>query len=295
MDRLTPLRAFLRTADLGTLSAAAQELRVGQSTVSKWLAALEAEVGAPLFDRTTRRLRITEAGRALLPRARELVEGWDAALAEVQAQQPRVVGRLRVSVPAVFGVRHVVPHLGAFLDAHPELDLDLHLSDRYVDLLDEDLDVAIRVGHAVPSSLRARRLGGSPRRLVAAPSLFARHPRPVTPRDLADLPCLVHTGVPRSLWTVSRGERVERIDVGGRVRADQSEAIRQLAVQGQGIAMLASWLVDEDLECGRLEPVLADWSPPDAPIRALLPPSRHVPARVRALLDHLEARWTTLG
>ncbi|MCB9762980.1 MAG: LysR family transcriptional regulator [Alphaproteobacteria bacterium] len=291
MDRLTLLRAFARVADRGSLTAAARDLKVGQSTVSKWLAALEEEAGVPLVDRTTRRLRVTEAGQTLLGHARTLVEGWDDALAEVQAQAHRVAGPLRVSLPVVFGTRHVVPHLGPFLAQHPRLDLTLRFSDRYVDLLEQEVHVALRVGVAVPSTLRARRLGGTPRRLVAAPRALKRLGAPGHPRDLAGVEALLHTGVSRAVWTLHRGEETVRVDVGGRVRADNSEALRQLAVAGQGVALLAAWLVDEDIAAGRLVPLLEDWAAPEAPIRALLPPSRHVPGRVRAFLDHLEAAW----
>lgn len=291
MDRLTLLRCFVRTVDLGTLTAAAQDLGVGQSTASKWVAALEDEAGVPLLDRTTRALRPTTAGEVLLGHARALVDGWEDALAEVQARVPRVAGRLRVSVPTVFGTRHVLPHLGAFLHAWPDVELDLLLADRYVNLLEEGLDVAIRVGVAVPSTLRARRLGGTRRHLVAAPGFLAAHEPVRHPDALSTLDALVHTGVPRTIWTLSRDEEEVRVSVSGRVRADSSEALLRLARDGHGVALLATWLVEDGLQEGTLVEVLPDWSAPPAPIRALLPPARMVPGRVRALLEHLEDCW----
>ena len=291
MDRLTLLRCFVRAVDRGTLTAAALDLGVTQSTASKWVAALEDEAGVPLLDRTTRALRPTDAGEVLLSHARAVIDGWDDALAEVQARVPRVAGCLRISVPTVFGTRHVLPHLGTFLDAWPDIELDLHLTDRYVNLIEEGLDVAIRVGVSVPSTLRARRLGGTARHLVAAPGFLATC-RPLNhPDDLSRIDALVHTGVPRTVWTLSRGDTAVRVSVQGRARADSSEALLRLASDGHGVALLATWLVDEALQNGSLVEVLPEWSAPPAPIRALLPPARLVPGRVRALLDHLEKCW----
>ena len=290
---LVQLRTFLAVVDAGSITAAAQEQRVTQSTMSKWLVALEAEVGAPLLDRSTRRLRLTDAGRVLLEHAPALVDGWELAVASVVQELPRLAGRLRVSLPVVFGTRHVVPILGPFLDAHPALELELLFADRYVDLLDEDVHVAIRVGIPVPSTLRARTLGGTPRRLVASPSYIAAHGLPGAPADLAEHRALVHTA--GSVWTVGGGEGETRVPLRTALRANNSEAIRQLAVQGQGVAMLASWLVDEDIASGALVPLLPGVGLPPAPIRALLPATRTVPRRVTALLDYLIGAWDGSG
>ncbi|MCB9689485.1 MAG: LysR family transcriptional regulator [Alphaproteobacteria bacterium] len=286
MDRHTQLRALVRIADLGSLTAAAAALDVGQSAVSKGLAALERDVGVPLVHRTTRALHLTDAGALLVERARVLLEGWDDALDEVRAREPRIAGPVRLSLPVVFGARHVVPHLGTLLDRHPLLSLELSFTDRYVDLVDEGFHAAIRVGAPVPSTLRSRILGSAVRRLVCAPGRELAHPS-----ELRDLPCLVHSGVPRTVWSWSRGEERVSVEVSGRVRADNSDALRQLAIQGQGIALLASWLVDDDLAAVRLVALLPDWEAPPAPIAALLPPSRRVPARVRVVLDHLREAW----
>lgn len=290
MDRLTLLQTLQRIVARGSLTAAATELGLGQSTVSKRLTALEAEVGLPLLDRTTRQLRPTEAGQRLLDQAPSLLSAWDDLLATVHADAPRMEGLLRISAPAVFGPRHVVPALGPFLRAHPGLELDLVLSDRYVDLLAEGFHLAIRVGMPVPSTLRARRLAETSRVLVAAPDTWAP---PSDPAELAHLPALVHGGVDRAIWTFRRGVDTVRVDVSGRLRADHSEALRQLAVDGLGIALLARWLVHDDLAAGRLVPLLPGWTAPPAPVRALLPPSRHTPGRVGALLDHLARTWAT--
>lgn len=293
MDRLALLQGFVRVVELGSITAAAHDARVTQSTMSKRLAALERELGTPLVDRSTRRMRLTDAGRVLAEHAGELLDGWEATVAAVREEVPRLAGRLRISLPAVFGTRHVVPLLGSFLDAHPEIEAELLFADRYVDLLGEDVHVAIRVGASVPSTLRARRLGGTPRRLVASPRYLAARGTPRTPRDLRDHRALLHTSA--SSWTITLWDITSRVPLASALRADNSEAIRQLAVQGQGIAMLAAWLVDEDLARGDLVAVLPDAVLPPAPIRALLPPSRTVPQRVTALLDHLAGAWVDRG
>lgn len=293
MDRLALLHAFVRTVDLGSMTAAAHELRVGQSTVSKWLVALEAEVGASLLDRTTRSHRVTPAGEALLRHARPLLDAWDSAITEAAAEVPALRGRLRVSLPSVFGQRHVLPHLGSFLDGHPELEVELLMSDRYVSLVDAGIDVAIRVGLAVPSSNRAVRIGGTERVLVASPSYLQRCGSPAEPDDLDQHHALVHSLITSSVWTLSRAGTSIQVRPSGRVSADHSDALRLLALQGHGIALLASWLVAEDVRAGRLIALLTDWRTPDAPIRAVFPPSPTVPARVRAFVDHVAARWNS--
>jgi len=289
-DRLRHLDAFLRVLDHGSLSGAARELGVGQSTVSKWLASLERELGAPLLDRTTRSLRLTADGEALRPYARRLVDGWSDARAAVGVAE-RVEGPLRVSLPTVFGELHVLPHVGGFLDAHPGVALDLALSDRYVALVEEGFDLALRIGGTPDSTLRARRLASPPRRLVASPAYLARRGRPEHPRELSGHEALVHSGVRKTVWTFERGGTRVRATVRGRARADHSGALRQLCLQGQGIALLADWLVGPDLDHGRLQLLMDDWTTAPAPILALLPPSRQVPRRVRAFIEHLQGAW----
>ncbi|MEM6788661.1 MAG: LysR family transcriptional regulator [Myxococcota bacterium] len=289
MDRIRLLEAFVRVTETGSVTRAARQLGVQQSTVSKWLVALEAEVGRPLLERTTRALRVTDAGVTLRRHARTLLEGWDEALAEVR--DTRVGGTLRVSVPAVFGARHVAPHVPGFLDAHPQVALSLSFADRYVRLLEEDLDVAIRVGASVDSSLRARTLTSTARRLVVAP--HAALPHPVRhPRDLASVPCLVHSGVGRAVWRFRKGRgREVAVDVAGRFRCDHSDTLRRVCLAGHGVALLATWLVADDLDRGTLVALLPEYRAPSAPIRAVLPPSRSVPSRVEAWLDHLTRAW----
>lgn len=289
MDRLTALRAYVRVVELGTMTGAAAELRVKQSTVSKWVAALEAEVGVPLIERTTRTHRLTDAGRTFHQRARAILAAWEEATAELQADGAGLRGRVRLSVPVVFGRLHVVPALPDFLRAHPGIALELRFSDRYVNLIDEDLDVAIRVGLSVDSSFRERRLTETGRQLVASPAYVTAHGAPAAPAELEGRDCLLHSALGAGdVWTLTDDDGTpHRARVTGRFSADNSDALRWMAVEGLGIALLADWLVAEDLAAGRLVPLLTDYALPPAPIRAVMPPTTFVNPRVRALLDHL--------
>lgn len=280
------MQAYVRLVELGSFSKVGAELRVKQSTISKWIAALEERVGVPLIERTSRRQRVTEAGRRYYERCKEVLAAHAAADAELQQRSPALTGRLRVGVPVVFGRRHVVPRLPSFVRRHPELELELRFEDRYVRMLDEDLDLIIRVGTPVDSSLRARTLARTRRYLVAAPSYLAQAGTPSAPRDLREHQCLVHTHGPGH-WSFTRAGKQTPVQVGGRLSADNSEAVLALARAGLGVALLASWLVDKDLESGRLIALLPDYQPPPAPVQALMPPGRLVHPRVRAFLDHL--------
>lgn len=296
MDRLIALQAYVRLVEVGNFSRVADEMRVQQSTISKWLSALETEIGVKLLDRTTRRQRVTDAGQRFYEHARDVITRYEEALADIQQQAPQLSGRLRVSVPAVFGHRYILPHLPAFLDAHPNVELEMKFSDRYVNLVEEGVDLVIRVGLPVPSSFIGRRLGGTPRRLVASPGYLAQAPALSRPADLASHRCLLHTGRSQVIWTFHHNDTQQRVSVRGRFAADSSEALRVAACADQGVALLADWLVRADLDAGRLVLLLGTWTLPPAPIRAVTPPGRARHPRVRAFLTHLVEAWgPTLG
>ena len=283
------MQAFVRVVELGTFSAAADELRVKQPTVSKWIAELERQLAVPLLERTTRSHRLTDAGQLFYRRAQDMLATYAATAAELEerAREPR--GRIRVSLPVVFGQRYVVPAMARFLERYPAIEVELLFSDRYVNLVEAAIDVAIRVGIPVDSSFRARSLGVSRRFLVAAPDYCDRAPALTTPGDLRAHPCLTHTALGAGdVWTFQRQEQTVRAPVGGRFAANNSEALLAMARAGLGIALLASWLVADDLRSGRLVALLPGWRPPPAPTQALTPPSRFQPPRVRLLLDHLD-------
>ncbi len=289
MDTFDALRAYVRIVELGSFSAAARDLGLRQPTVSKWIAALEDRLAAQLLDRTTRTLRVTEPGQLFYQRARALLAAWAGAQAETRGEPRALAGRLRVSAPVVFGERFVAPIAPALLRSHPRLELELQLSDRYVDLVEEGVDLAIRVGTPVDSSYRARTLASTPRRLVAAPSYLERFGAPVRPAALTRHACLLHRGLNnRQTWVFTRAGRRHRADVTGRFAANNSAALLTVARAGGGVALLASWLVDPAIERGELVQLLPDYALPPAPIQALMASTRHVHPRVRLLVDALQ-------
>ena len=287
MDRVEATRAFLQVIEHETFSAAARALGVRQATVSRWIAALEEELGVQLFQRTTRSCALTSAGKHFEQRARGMIELWDAALATAREQQSRVTGTLRVSAPVVFGARIISPHLDEFISAHPSLDLDLRLSDTYVRLVDEGFDLAIRVGAPLDSSLLARTIATTPRKLVAAPRYLDAHGAPTSPAELSSHHCLTHTGVDNHvIWRF--GE--EKITVRGRFRTNHSETLLEVAKAAGGLALLASWLVDPAIERGELIELFEDQRAPRAPIQALYAPTRHRSPAIQAFIDFVHAR-----
>ncbi len=293
-DRIDALRALEAVDAHGGFTAAARALHVGQPTVSKWIAALERELGARLVDRNTRRAALTPSGRSVLAHGRELLAAWEASRAAALGNA--LAGRVNVSLPAVLGARFVTPILARAAAAQPGLDLSLQLSDAYVDVAAGRVDLAVRVGAEVPSALRRRALADSTRCLVAAPAYVDARGLPEEPEAIEAHDVLVHAGVAAQIWQFRPShpgrkamKRRETVHVRGRPRAsaDHSEALRALALEGLGVALLADWLVAPDIEAGRLVRLLPNWRAPAAPIVALMPAESEPPARVRYLVDAL--------
>jgi DNA-binding transcriptional LysR family regulator len=234
-------------------------------------------------------VRVTDDGQRLLARAHEVLAAFDALNADFQARAAEPHGRVRVSIPVVFGRLFVVPAVSEFLKQHREVSVELVMNDRYVNLVDEGFDLAIRVGTPTDTSARGRKLADSRRVLVAAPSYLKTHRRPKAPEDLRQHECLVHGDAAASvLWRFGKGStRQVPIPIRGRFAANNSEAVALMALQGLGIALLADWLVKEDIERGRLIPLLEDFATPPAPIFALSPPGRFSSTTVRTLIEHL--------
>lgn len=291
MDRLDALRLFCRVAARGSFSAAAGDMKVKQSTASKWIAELELQLGASLFQRTTRSVQITDAGRRLLTRAGDVLAAFDDMTAEFAADNPEPTGSVRMSVPEVFGRRFVVPVVADFVLAHPRVRVELVFNDRYVNLVDEGFDLAVRVGVPVDTSARGRKLAESRRVLVASPDYVQRLGTPATPKALAQHQCLVHgQTAPSMVWRFRRGRGAETVvSVSGSVAANNSEAVLQLALRGLGVALLADWLVGDALRQGTLVALLTSYAVPPAPVYVLLPPGRFPSTTVRALSEQLAA------
>ena len=293
MDRLAALHAFIRLVDLGTFTAVAEELRVKQSTVSKWIASIEATMGTQLLDRTTRGLRVTEAGRRFYEHAVLVLDAYEAALGVVVQTQDQLYGRVRISAPVVFGRRFVVPLMQEYLCCYPKIELEIVLDDHYVRLVEEGFDLVVRLGAPVDSSLRSHPLGTTPRRLVAAPEYIRRYGSPKTPSDLKDHQCLVHSPLStETIWRFEHNSSVYRCPVRGKISVNNSEATLDLAKEGLGICLLADWLVVDEIQQGTLVPLLESFRSPDASVQALTAPGRYMPARVRSVLDALRRGLT---
>ena len=292
MDRLTGMAVFARVVEAASFTAAARQLGISKSAVSKAVAALEDRLGARLLNRTTRRLALTEVGQAFYERcARVVAEAEEAELAVTRLQvAPR--GTLRVNAPVSFGMRHLGPVLGEFMVRHPELEVDIDLSDRFVDLIEEGYDVAVRITRLADSSLIARRIADNRMIVCAAPAYWARHGRPGRPGDLAAHDCLIYSyGATRGEWAFLVDGRAIRVRVSGRLQANNGDLHLAAALDGCGVASLPEFICGPALADGCLEAVLSEFMPEPAGIHAIYPHNRHLSAKVRAFVDFLVERF----
>lgn len=294
MDRLDELAIFVAVIDGGSLAAAASRLRRSPPAVSRALAALEDRAGARLIERTTRRLSPTEAGRELAERARLMLADYDRMLSGIAGTPLR--GLLRVTAPVQFGRRHVAPVVARFLDEFSEIQVELVLNDRNLDLIDEGVDVAIRIGNLSDSTLLVRRVGEVRRFVVASPDYVARHGAPQKPADLAGRDTIYHP-----LWSGAREWRFGPTARGPAVRLSPRLLVNDVESQllaakaGRGIARFLSYQVTDDLAAGTLVRLLAEFEPPPLPVQLVARSGPHMPAKVRAFLDHAASAFQELA
>lgn len=290
MDRLDCMRVFVRVAELGSFSAVAQQMDVARSVVTRQVAALEAHLGVQLIVRSTRRLALTTAGQSYLESCRDilgLVEAAETGLA-AERQVPR--GLLRLSVPLSFGLRHLLPLLMDFNVTYPEMTTEVDFTDNRVNLVEQGLDMAIRITQRLDPLDVARRIGSSRMLVVASPDYLRRHGEPQHPAELAERECLIYVPAQSGGWTFTVDGNLQTFPVHGRMRANNGDALTEAAIRGLGITLQPSFIVASAIEAGWLQPILTDYPMPELGIHALLPSNRYVPHRVRVLIDYLAER-----
>jgi DNA-binding transcriptional LysR family regulator len=291
VDRIEDFQAFVAIVDKGSLTAAAKQLGRSLQSISRSLATLEGDLGVELIARTTRRSAATEAGLAFYRRVGAALSEIEAAKLETSNRRSEPVGLLRITCSTVFAPLYVVPAVCAFLQSHPKIDIDLDMSDGYVDLISQGFDLAIRIGELPDSSLKARRLADLRRVVFAAPDYFAKHGRPKVPGDLAGHQCLVRTSARDSdAWPFLVGGRLKAVKVAGRFRSSGALAVNEAAVQGLGIANAPLWQVRALVDRGVVELVLTRFEPPRVPVHAVWPATRLLPAKTQLFLNYLAAR-----
>jgi DNA-binding transcriptional LysR family regulator len=290
MDLFASMRMYVAVVDGGSFAAAADKLEISRAMVSKQIQKLEEHLGTRLMNRTTRRLSLTETGRAFYERSTQIMA--DVAEAEqIAGQMTRMPqGVLRVTIPLSYGQHRLGAIIGDYTQAYPQVQLDISLSDRKVDLVDEGFDLAIRIGAMPQSDLIARKLGGVRSIVCAAPAYLARHGAPQTPADLAQHACLGYTLTGTGAdWRLEGPAGLAIVPISGPIRADNGDIIRLAALGGAGIVFQPHFIVGDDIAAGRLVRVLPQWQSAELGVYAVYPSRKHLSAKVRTFVDFLVA------
>jgi DNA-binding transcriptional LysR family regulator len=288
---LEGLAIFAKVAETRSFVAAAAELNLSKATVSKAVSRVEAKLKTRLFNRTSRRLVLTDTGQHLAGRAARILAEGEAAEDEALAQSTTVRGLVRLAAPMSFGVLHLAPLLPMFLAQYPEVAVDLHLSDAMVDMIGDGFDAAVRIAVLPDSSLVARRLCGMARYLVGAPAYLAAHGWPRHPLNLAELRCIAygHTNAPETWRFTHRNGKTATVRPSGPLRINNGDAMLPALIAGTGVGVLPEFIVRDALADGRLECVLPDWSLPSTSVYWVTPPGGQRPRRVEVLGEFLAA------
>jgi DNA-binding transcriptional LysR family regulator len=288
MDRLDAMHLFLRVAELGSFAAVAQQMGLARSVVTRQIAALEAHLGVKLMVRSTRHLALTSAGTAYLEKCRVILNLVESAETDVAAERQTPRGNIRISLPLSFGIKRLAPLLLEFALRYPEISIDMDYTDRRVKLIEEGIDLSIRITRRLDPGDVARKIGTAHLFAIAAPAYLARHGEPQHPSELAHHECLGYTasGTTQS-WQFMVNGQLETFPVRSRINANNGEVLTEAVAQGMGISLQPDFIVAPYLESGRVASILADFPTPELGVYALLPSNRQVPHRVRALMDFL--------
>jgi len=291
MDRLAAMQTLVRVVETGSFSAAARYLNVGQPAVSKSVAQLEQRLGVRLILRTTRGVTPTEAGRHYCERARRAIEEADEADLAARGTNGGLAGCLRVSADVTFGKLHLVPLLSTFLDSYPNLSIDLILDDRTIDLIEEGIDVGLRIGPLPDSSFTAHKVATGRRLVLGAPAYFERVGVPATPGELTRHAAVIYTQDHggSDTWSFHRGDSKMSVSVSGRLRVSASEGLRAAVLGGMGLAITPQWMFGPELACGAVRAVLAEWILPACDVWTVFPNGRMGNAKARTFAAFVAA------
>lgn len=293
MDRFAAIEAFVKVAETQSFSKAAARLKSSKSVVSRHVSALETELGVRLIHRTTRALALTEAGQRYFDQASQILADLAMADESVCALQTSPRGKLRINAPMSFGFLHLAPALAEFVARYPEVEVDVAMSDRFVDLVEEGFDVAVRIAALQDSTLIARRI--APVRLVVcgSPEYLTRHGIPRLPEDLMQHECLLNSNLPAAHeWRFTRAGRPPfSVYVSGKIAINNGDALRVAALHGLGLTVLPTFIVGRDLQAGKLVSVLEEFVPQHLALHVVYPQTRHISPKVRAFIDFLAERF----
>lgn len=304
MDKLSAMQTFVRVVESGSFSAAADELQTTQSAVSKQVASLERTLGVKLLVRTTRALALNEEGERYFEQARRLVAEIAAAEADLIKGEGQLRGWIRVAASVGYGRLKLMPLVKSFMAANPDVKIDLRLQDGFIDLIEQGIDVSVRIGELADSGLIARRIGTAHRMLLAHRDYLQSLPpavrAPADPADLEAHNCIVYTGTSsNNIWTFTAGAgasetqgNVKSIRVAGHIQTNSSEVQHAAVVTGMGIGYAPTWLFEAELATGEVVRLMPTWDSPQSPIHLVSPPERKHSAKVRAFAEHISASIT---
>jgi len=288
MDRMSQMETFVRVIETGSFSSAARLLCVGQPAVSKTVAQLESHLGVKLLIRSTRGLTPTEAGLGYFERAKRAIEEADEAELAARGAGTGLKGRLRICAAVTFARIHLVPLLPQFLAQNPDLDLEVVLDDRQIDLVQEGIDLGLRMGKLLDSSLTVRRIGRCKRHVLGSPEYFKRAGTPATPADLSSHQAVVYLQGEGSIWSFSRDGSEASVKVQSRLKVTAAEGVRAAVLSHAGLTIASEWMFSPELRTGAVCPVLTEWSLPPIDLWAVFPTGRSATAKARAFVDFFE-------
>jgi DNA-binding transcriptional LysR family regulator len=299
MDRLTALEMFVRVVDTGSFSAVARNQEIGQPAVSKAVVQLEEWLGVSLLMRSTRSLVPTEAGRIFYEHAKRTIDEAHEAVLAARGSACGLSGKLRVSTSVCFGRLHVIPNLASFLAEHPDLDIEFVLDDRHLDLVNEGIDVSLRMGAMPDSNMTARRIAEGRRIVVATPTYLQRHGMPKSPGDLVSHQAVIYTpgggGEPWTSWTFRKATAEVSVVLRGRLKVTAGEGIREAVKRDLGLAVASEWNFSPELQSGAVVEILQDWALPPTSLSAVYPAGRLASTKARAFVSFVERYMGSLS